>query len=87
MNIIVTVRFSRDYNALPKPIQRQADKQFELLLENPRHLSLRTKKIQGTGGRIFEGRVTRFYRFTFEVAGNSYILRRIGAHDATLKNP
>jgi mRNA-degrading endonuclease RelE of RelBE toxin-antitoxin system len=87
MKLFFTERFQRDYTALPRPIQTQVDKQLGLFLSNPRHPSLRVKKIQGTGGRIFEGRITRGYRFTFEIAGDSYILRRVGQHDPTLKKP
>lgn len=87
MTLAFTERFRRDYAALPPPVQQQVDKQLELLLSNPKHPSLRTRKIQGTGGRIFEGRVTRGYRFTFEVIGDTYLLRRVGLHDPTLKHP
>ena len=42
--------------------------------------SLRVKHIQGTKTR-WEGSVTKNYRFTFELTGNSVIFRRIGTHD------
>jgi len=35
---------------------------------------------------IWEGRISRGYRFTFEIAGDLCRLRRIGPHDV-LKNP
>ena len=30
---------------------------------------------------IWEGRITRDYRFTFEIVGDLYKLRHIGPHD------
>jgi mRNA-degrading endonuclease RelE of RelBE toxin-antitoxin system len=85
MRIQTTRPFDRDYNALPKLIKDQADKQFALLLENPHHPSLRVKKIKGHPN-ILEGRITKSYRFTFQISGEIYLLRRIGTHDI-LKTP
>src|SRR2546426_8201729 len=75
-----TARFARDFRSLPPDIQGRAAKQFQLLLDNPRHPSLRIKKMEGTQD-IWEGRITKAYRFTFQVHHDTYILRRIGAHD------
>ncbi|GFP25096.1 hypothetical protein HKBW3S25_00546 [Candidatus Hakubella thermalkaliphila] len=86
MKIQTTQPFDQDYETLPEEIKERADKQFTLLLENPRHPSLRLKKIKGIKD-IWEGRITRDYRFTFQIDGDTYILRRIGKHDQTLRNP
>ncbi|MBE3131552.1 MAG: hypothetical protein IMZ54_12675, partial [Acidobacteria bacterium] len=49
--------------------------------------SLRVKKIKGTGS-VFEARVDRDFRFTFEYGGrHEIILRVVGPHDPTLKKP
>jgi mRNA-degrading endonuclease YafQ of YafQ-DinJ toxin-antitoxin module len=56
-----------------------------LFLENPKHPSLHIKKMKGHP-EIWEGRITRDYRFTFKVVENTYFLRRIGTHDI-LKTP
>lgn len=85
MKIQTTKPFERDYSALPEPIKKQAEKQFPLLLGDPRHPSLRVKKIKGHP-YIWEGRITKNYRFTFQIVGDTYLLRRIGTHD-TLKTP
>ena len=45
MNHTATERFWNSYNALPAEIQKLADKNFELLKENPKHPSLHLKKI------------------------------------------
>lgn len=85
MKIQTTKPFDKDYKNLPEAIKEQADKQFVLLMENPRHPSLRIKKIKGLQN-IWEGRVTKDYRFTFQISGETYLLRRIGTHDI-LKTP
>ena len=86
MKIQTTKPFDGDFRTLPESIKKQAEKQLALFLENPRHPSLHTKKIKGTSA-IWEGRITRDYRFTFQVVEDIYILRRIGKHDETLRNP
>jgi len=35
---------------------------------------------------LWDGRITKDYRFTFQIIGDTYILRRIGKHDI-LKTP
>lgn len=73
-------RFKRDFQSLSAIIRRRAEKQLALFVNNPGHPSLRIKKMQGLPG-IWEGRVTRKYRFTFEFREDVCILRRIGTHD------
>ena len=85
MRIQTTKPFDEDYDALPEGIKERAEKQFVLLMENPHHPSLRLKKIKGHPN-IWEGRVTKSYRFTFQISGEIYLLRRIGTH-AILKTP
>jgi len=85
MKLLFTKPFIRAYRDLPQRIQRIADKQLGLLLTNPQHPSLEIKKMQDPR-EIWEGRITRSYRFTFQIIGSTYVLRRIGTHDL-LKNP
>jgi mRNA-degrading endonuclease RelE of RelBE toxin-antitoxin system len=85
MKIRTTSRFDGDYDDLPEPIKEQTDKQLSLFLDNPHHPSLRVKKIKGSPN-IWEGRITKNYRFTFQIAGEIHILRRIGTHKI-LKTP
>jgi mRNA-degrading endonuclease RelE of RelBE toxin-antitoxin system len=85
MKIQTTKPFDRDYDGLPELIKDRADKQFALLLENPNHPSLRLKKIKGHSD-IWEGRITKSYRFTFQISQEIFILRRIGTH-AILRTP
>jgi mRNA interferase RelE/StbE len=85
MRIQTTRPFDEDYSALPESIKERADKQFIILIENPHHPSLRLKKIKGHPN-IWEGRVTKSCRFTFQISGEIYLLRRIGTHNI-LKTP
>lgn len=80
MRIVRSDRFKKEYVALSESIQRRAAKQFQLLVQNPMHPSLRTRKIAGHGS-IWEARVTRAYRFTFTIEKDHYVLRRIGTHE------
>jgi mRNA interferase RelE/StbE len=86
MEFKTTRAFEREYRDLPEGIKERASKQFSFLLENPRHPSLRLKKLKSTEN-IWEARVTRGYRFTFQVVGETYILRRIGKHEDVLRKP
>ena len=85
MRILTTKPFDKDYETLPLKIKTVTDQKLRLLLQNPRHPSLRIKKMEDPRD-ISEGRITKNYRFTFLISGDTYILRRIGSHD-TLKSP
>ena len=80
MRIERTERFKRNFQALPEAIQRRAEKQLVRFLQNPRHPSLRIKKMRGPQD-IWEGRITQSYRFTFQIREETCILRRIGTHE------
>jgi len=86
MRIFHTEKARKDFQKLPIGIQKIAEKQFELLLSNPGHPSLRIKKIKGTKN-IWEGRITKSIRFTFQIIRDTYILRRIGKHNEVLRKP
>ncbi len=77
--------FDRDFVRLPRHIQERVDKQLALLLSNPYHRSLRLKKMNGWPD-IWEGSVSRDYRFTFKIVGDTYRLRHVGPHDI-LRHP
>ncbi len=86
MKVARTERFKRAYRRLNPENREQARKAIRLLLENPRHPSLRVKRIKGTRN-IWEVRVSRSCRMTFEIHGDTYLLRNIGEHDRVLKQP
>jgi hypothetical protein len=85
MTVQTTRPFDRDYARLPTGLKDRVDRQIALLLSDPHHPSLRLKKMEGTLS-IWEARVTRSYRLTLEIRGDTYILRRVGPHDV-LKTP
>lgn len=80
MKIERSKRFQKDFGALPIAVKKRLEKQLMLLVQNPRHPSLGIRKMEGLDD-IWEARVTRNYRFTFQVREGSYILRSIGTHD------
>ena len=86
MKIARTERFRRSYRKLPPEDKELVKKAIRLLMENPRHPGLRVKRIKGTVG-IWEARVSRSCRMTFEIRGDMYLLRNVGKHDETLKKP
>ncbi|MDO8670489.1 MAG: hypothetical protein Q7O66_03550 [Dehalococcoidia bacterium] len=61
-------------------------KTLRLFAGNPRHPSLLVKPVQGTGG-VWEARVDDQYRLTFEMFGDSLILRNVDNHDDCLRKP
>ena len=77
-------RFKKEYKRLPQEIQKAFDEKLNLFLNNMSHPSLRAKHVHGTKTR-WEGSVTKNYRFTFELTGNSVIFRRIGTYDILRK--
>ncbi len=85
MKLAFTRTFLRDYRNLPQDIQQLTDKHLGLLLSNPKHPSLNLKKMKDPRD-IREGRITTSYRFTFQIAGDIYVLRKVGTHDV-LRSP
>ena len=63
----------------------QVEKFLRLIADEPRHPSLRVKKIQGTTD-IFEASVNMAIRVTFQfIKPETIYLRNIGEYDMTLK--
>lgn len=88
MKIVRTDPFKKDFEKLPDDVKRRTEKSLKLLVEKPYHPfypSLHVKKIQGVVMKgysdIFEGRITRNYRFLFLKEGDAFVLLRCGKHD------
>jgi mRNA interferase RelE/StbE len=79
MKLNYTPHFVRNYGKAPADIQRAFQKQALLLLENPKHPSLRTKKYDESAG-IWQARVTRSWRFYFTIEGDTFRMLEIKAH-------
>ena len=68
--------FWSHFERLPEAAQRVARRNFERLKENPRHASLRFKKV----GKFWSVRVGRSYRALAVEDGNDFIWVWIGSH-------
>jgi hypothetical protein len=64
------------YRALPEEVQRTADKAFALLKEDPRHRSVRFKKI----GDLWSARVGLHYRALAVEVPDGFTWFWIGSH-------
>ncbi len=79
MKLLLSQRFRRSYEAAPPSVQKAFEKQARLLVANPRHPSLRSKKYDEVRG-IWQARVTRNWRFYFSIEGDTYLLHDIIPH-------
>ena len=79
-------RFVRAYDRLPPKVRKRVDCALRLLDENWRHTGLRARRLSGHRG-IFYARVDRNHRLTYERHGDVLLLRNVGHHDETLKDP
>ena len=71
MRAIATRRFERSYGDAPPAVQRATDKQLRLLVGNLRHPSLNAKKYPESGDpELWQGRITKGWRFYFKIAGD-----------------
>lgn len=84
MRLTRSKSFKHSFKKLPEFVQKKADRILILLVSDLQHPSIRAKKIQGASDK-WEGRVDRFYRFTFEIEADEILLRSIGPHDITKK--
>ena len=64
MRIFYSESFKRDFQDLPKEIKKIVEQKLTLFVKNLHHPSLRIKKMAGLKN-IWEGSITKSYRFTF----------------------
>jgi mRNA-degrading endonuclease RelE of RelBE toxin-antitoxin system len=86
MKITRTARFKKAWEGLDEEEKALTRKALKNLATDLCYPALRAKKMQGTG-HIWEARVSRSLRVTFEVQRHTLILRNIGRHDETLERP
>ncbi len=79
MRLRYTDRFSRQYADAPMPIQLAFDRKAALLAQNLRHPSLRAKKYDEARD-IWQARVTRGWRFYFQIEGDTYTILSLIPH-------
>ncbi len=82
MIITFSKKAEKGYKKLPAQIQKKADKQFNYLLEDYRHPSLRTSKMESAN--VFEARIDLHYRFSFQVEEENIYILIVGPHDVGL---
>lgn len=82
MNAVFTVKFRRQLHKLPTALQKKFDKQFQFVMTDYRHPSLRARKMGGEG--LFEARLDRHNRFTYIVYDDAIHFIAIGPHDTGL---
>jgi len=87
MKVVYSENFRQNVYKLPIEIKRQLKKKLELMIDNPRHPSLRVKKLKGRKDGVFEASINMDIRMTWEYIDGGILLRNIGEHDVTLKNP
>lgn len=86
MQFIRTERFRRAYRKLKPAEQELVKNALRQLAADRSYPGLRVKRIQGTDD-IWEMRAGRDIRVTFEITDEVYVLRNVGHHDATLRQP
>ena len=74
-----TNHFKKNYKKLPEKIQDGFDKKLRLFEKDPKHPSLNIHRYRSEIN-IWEGYVTKKYRFTFSSTKEAYIFRNIGPH-------
>jgi mRNA interferase RelE/StbE len=79
MRVRFTERADKDYAALPESVRKAFGKQLAFLLENLRHPSLRAKKLEGFDD-VWQARVSRSWRFYFQIDGDEYAVIGIVPH-------
>ena len=91
VRFIRTARFRRAYRKLDERYRELVKKALAQFVADRTYPGLRVKRLQGTD-KIWEMRAGRDIRITFEFEesddGTSVVvLRNVGHHDPTLKNP
>jgi mRNA-degrading endonuclease RelE of RelBE toxin-antitoxin system len=79
MRLRLTQRARKDYASLPIPVRRALAKQLEFLLIHIGHPSLHAKKYSEALD-LWQGRVTRDWRFYFKIERDEYVVLSITPH-------
>ena len=79
MKLRFTAKADKDYARLPKAIRKAFGKQLQFLLTNLQHPSLHAKKYSESMD-VWQGRVTKDWRFYFKVEGEEYVILSIIPH-------
>ena len=72
-------RVARQLADAPVDVRRAFDQKVRLLAENLRHPSLHAKKYDEAND-VWQARVTRGWRFYFQIRGDTYVILSVGPH-------
>ncbi len=86
MEIVFTEQFDDAYEKLTQSEKLVVRKALGLLGDNLRHPGLHARKMEGRHG-IWEARPSKRLRMTFEIEGETIVMRNVGEHDRVLKKP
>lgn len=86
MNIYFSDLFQERVAELSDDAKKALKNKLALMIDNQKHPSLRAKKIKGYNN-IFEASIVMHIRMTWEYYKDGILLRNMGEHDKTLKNP
>ena len=79
MKLRFTETADNDYAHLPATVRPAFEKQLRFLLANLRHPSLHAKKYSESID-VWQGRVTKGWRFYFKIEGDEYVILSIIPH-------
>lgn len=79
MKIFFSAKALKDYQNLDIKLKKTADKQFNFLLQNLNHPSLRAKKYDEARD-IWQGRISGSRRFYFQIRDDIYEIITIVKH-------
>ena len=86
MEIILTEQFETAYEKLTRAEKRSVRKALTFLGDDPKYPSLRVKRLEGSRD-IWEACPSKRLRMTFQMTGETIIMRNVGEHDKVLKKP
>ena len=79
MKIQFSSEAEKQYENLDKKLKKQAQKQFDFLIQNPRYNSLNIKKYNDEI-ELWQGRINKNWRFYFHIVGGVYYIIKIIKH-------
>lgn len=86
--ISYTTRFKRDRKKLAHEYRQTLDGKLAALLENPMPSGLCFEKLKGISNpAVYSIHVTGNYKVTFELQGDTAVLRRVACHDEIDRAP
>jgi mRNA-degrading endonuclease RelE of RelBE toxin-antitoxin system len=86
VKVVFTELFEQAYEKLASAEKRSVREALALSGDNPKYPSLRVKKMEGKQ-HIWEARPSKRLRMTFEMVGETIVMRNVGQHDKVLKRP